>query len=137
MPQPGRRRLSDGGQIVEDLQARPWGASAGQVIDRHGVHGLIGFEGDDSEQTQRSGDEAAVGPTEVHDATPPSSREPHLETPGQTQRSRTGHVVTHHVPTVGVSDRHILAWLMSDISTVRNGAAPQEVTRRRQARRQG
>jgi PhnB protein len=40
-------RLSDGGQVVDDLQARPWGTSDGQVIDRHGLHWLIGFEGDD------------------------------------------------------------------------------------------
>jgi PhnB protein len=30
------------------LQSRPWGASDGQVIDRHGLHWLIGFEGDES-----------------------------------------------------------------------------------------
>jgi PhnB protein len=41
--------LSDGGRVVDDLQARPWGAHDGQVIDRHGVHWLIGFEGDDVE----------------------------------------------------------------------------------------
>lgn len=41
-------RLSDGGRVVDDLQARPWGASDGQVIDRHGVHWLIGFEGDEN-----------------------------------------------------------------------------------------
>ncbi len=41
-------RLSEGGRVVDDLQARPWGASDGQVIDRHGVHWLIGFEGDES-----------------------------------------------------------------------------------------
>lgn len=40
-------RLSEGGRIVDDLQARPWGASDGQVIDRYGVHWLIGFEGDE------------------------------------------------------------------------------------------
>ena len=39
--------LSDGGRVVDDLQRRPWGASDGQVIDRHGLHWLIGFEGDD------------------------------------------------------------------------------------------
>jgi PhnB protein len=38
-------RLSEGGQVVDDLQARPWGASDGQVIDRFGLHWLIGFEG--------------------------------------------------------------------------------------------
>ncbi|MGH3510354.1 MAG: VOC family protein [Nocardioidaceae bacterium] len=36
--------LSEGGRIVDDLQRRPWGASDGQVIDRYGVHWLIGFE---------------------------------------------------------------------------------------------
>jgi PhnB protein len=40
--------LSAGGQIVDELQARPWGASDGQVIDRYGLHWLIGFEGDES-----------------------------------------------------------------------------------------
>lgn len=42
-------RLSQGGQIVEDLQERPWGASDGQVIDRFGLHWLIGFEDDASD----------------------------------------------------------------------------------------
>ena len=37
--------LSDGGRVVEDLQRRPWGASDGQVVDRFGLHWLIGFEG--------------------------------------------------------------------------------------------
>jgi len=40
-------RLSEGGRIVDDLQTRPWGASDGQVIDRHGLHWLIGFEVDE------------------------------------------------------------------------------------------
>lgn len=40
--------LSEGGRVVDDLQTRPWGASDGQVIDRYGVHWLIGFEGDES-----------------------------------------------------------------------------------------
>lgn len=40
--------LSDGGRVVDDLQTRPWGASDGQVIDRHGLHWLIGFEADAS-----------------------------------------------------------------------------------------
>jgi PhnB protein len=39
--------LTDGGRVVDNLQVRPWGASDGQVIDRYGVHWLIGFEGDD------------------------------------------------------------------------------------------
>jgi PhnB protein len=38
-------RLSEGGRVLDDLQPRPWGASDGQVIDRYGLHWLIGFEG--------------------------------------------------------------------------------------------
>lgn len=37
-------RLSEGGRVVDALRERPWGASDGQVIDRYGVHWLIGFE---------------------------------------------------------------------------------------------
>jgi PhnB protein len=40
--------LATGGRVVEDLQRRPWGASDGQVVDRFGVHWLIGFEGDEA-----------------------------------------------------------------------------------------
>ena len=29
--------LAEGGRILDDLQARPWGASDGQVIDRYGL----------------------------------------------------------------------------------------------------
>jgi PhnB protein len=42
-------RLSEGGRIVDDLRPRPWGASDGQVVDRHGLHWLIGFEGDEDD----------------------------------------------------------------------------------------
>ena len=38
-------RLSEGGRVIDDLQTRPWGASDGQVLDRYGLHWLIGFEG--------------------------------------------------------------------------------------------
>jgi PhnB protein len=38
--------LADGGEVVDDLRERPWGASDGQVIDRYGLHWLIGFEND-------------------------------------------------------------------------------------------
>jgi PhnB protein len=41
--------LADGGRVVDDLQKRPWGASDGQVIDRYGLHWLIGFEGDEED----------------------------------------------------------------------------------------
>jgi PhnB protein len=36
--------LAEGGTIREELKVRPWGASDGQVVDRYGVHWLIGFE---------------------------------------------------------------------------------------------
>jgi PhnB protein len=38
--------LSEGGQVLDELQKRPWGDSDGQVVDRFGLHWLIGFEGD-------------------------------------------------------------------------------------------
>jgi PhnB protein len=37
--------LSEGGRVVDELQPRPWGATDGQVVDRYGLHWLIGFEG--------------------------------------------------------------------------------------------
>ncbi|MGP9537653.1 VOC family protein [Brachybacterium sp. AOP43-C2-M15] len=36
--------LAEGGEVVEDLRTRPWGASDGQVRDRFGVLWLIGYE---------------------------------------------------------------------------------------------
>ncbi|MEV4139622.1 hypothetical protein AB0J72_46595 [Dactylosporangium sp. NPDC049742] len=36
--------LADGGRVVDDLRQRAWGASDGQVIDRYGLHWLVGFE---------------------------------------------------------------------------------------------
>ncbi len=42
-------RLSAGGRVVDDLQVRPWGASDGQVVDRFGLHWLIGYEDADSD----------------------------------------------------------------------------------------
>ena len=36
--------LAEGGEVVESLQRRPWGASDGQVRDRYGVRWLIGYE---------------------------------------------------------------------------------------------
>jgi PhnB protein len=38
-------QLAEGGRVVDELQSRAWGASDGQVIDRYGLHWLIGFEG--------------------------------------------------------------------------------------------
>jgi PhnB protein len=45
-------RLSEGGRVVDELQVRPWGASDGQVIDRYGLHWLIGFEGDENDESR-------------------------------------------------------------------------------------
>ena len=33
-----------GGQVVDPLARKPWGASDGQVLDRHGLRWLIGYE---------------------------------------------------------------------------------------------
>jgi PhnB protein len=38
--------LADGGTVIDPLQARAWGASDGQVVDRFGLRWLIGFEHD-------------------------------------------------------------------------------------------
>jgi PhnB protein len=37
-------KLALGGQVVDPLSPKPWGASDGQVIDRYGLHWLIGYE---------------------------------------------------------------------------------------------
>ncbi len=42
-------QLSQRGRVLDDLRQRPWGAWDGQVVDRYGVHWLIGFEVDDAE----------------------------------------------------------------------------------------
>lgn len=39
-------KLAVDGHIVDPLAPKPWGASDGQVIDRHGLHWLIGYEHD-------------------------------------------------------------------------------------------
>jgi PhnB protein len=41
-------RLADGGRVVDDLQERPWGATDGQVVDRYGLHWLVGYEVDEA-----------------------------------------------------------------------------------------
>ena len=38
-------QLAEGGRIVADLEDRPWGASDGHVVDKYGLHWLIGFPG--------------------------------------------------------------------------------------------
>ena len=37
-------KLAADGQVVDPLTRKPWGASDGQVIDRHGLHWLVGYE---------------------------------------------------------------------------------------------
>lgn len=37
-------QLAAGGRVVDPLSVKPWGATDGQVIDRHGLHWLIGYE---------------------------------------------------------------------------------------------
>ncbi|MEV8143569.1 VOC family protein [Specibacter sp. NPDC078709] len=37
-------KLAVGGTVVDPLAEKPWGACDGQVIDRHGLHWLIGYE---------------------------------------------------------------------------------------------
>jgi PhnB protein len=37
-------RLAEGGAIVDPLAPKPWGASDGQVVDRYGLHWLVGYE---------------------------------------------------------------------------------------------
>ncbi len=37
--------LSDGGEVLDELEQRPWGDWDGQVRDRYGVTWLIGFTG--------------------------------------------------------------------------------------------
>lgn len=41
-------KLGRDGRVVDDLARRPWGDWDGQVIDRFGLHWLIGFESDDA-----------------------------------------------------------------------------------------
>ena len=37
-------KLSIDGSVLDPLSPKPWGASDGQVIDRHGLHWLVGYE---------------------------------------------------------------------------------------------
>lgn len=47
--------LSEGGRVVGDLQKRPWGDFDGQVVDRYGLHWLIGFQVEASEGGDTAG----------------------------------------------------------------------------------
>lgn len=42
-------RLAEGGRVVDELQSRPWGDTDGQVVDRFGLHWLIGYQGEGSD----------------------------------------------------------------------------------------
>lgn len=44
--------LADGGHVIDDLRQRPWGAFDGQVVDRYGLHWLVGYEPDDEDATE-------------------------------------------------------------------------------------
>ena len=35
---------ADGGQVLDPLTPTPWGAADGQVVDRHGLRWLFGYE---------------------------------------------------------------------------------------------
>lgn len=37
--------LADGGRVIDPLQKRPWGDHDGTLVDRFGVHWLIGHQG--------------------------------------------------------------------------------------------
>ncbi|WP_026552474.1 VOC family protein [Arthrobacter sp. H20] len=37
-------KLSVDGSVLDPLSPKPWGASDGQVVDRHGLHWLVGYE---------------------------------------------------------------------------------------------
>jgi len=37
-------KLAIGGRVIDPLAPKPWGASDGQVLDRYGLHWLIGYE---------------------------------------------------------------------------------------------
>ncbi|APF41734.1 VOC family protein [Neomicrococcus aestuarii] len=41
-------KLSEGGTVIDPLTAKPWGDTDGQVVDRYGLHWLIGYQGTDS-----------------------------------------------------------------------------------------
>src|SRR5699024_2488450 len=50
--------LSEGGEVLDDLQRRPWGASDGRVRDRYGVEWLIGYEHGSDPSGRAAGSEA-------------------------------------------------------------------------------
>lgn len=41
--------LASGGQVVDDMQTRAWGATDGRVVDRFGLQWLIGYEATDGD----------------------------------------------------------------------------------------
>ena len=56
-------QLADGGRIVDPLTPKAWGASDGQVIDRYGLHWLIGYE-----PAAEGSSEASTEGNGLHDA---------------------------------------------------------------------
>lgn len=43
-------QLAEGGEMLDELRERAWGASDGQLVDRYGVRWLIGFERDEARE---------------------------------------------------------------------------------------
>lgn len=41
-------RLAEGGQVLDPMQAREWGATDGRLVDRHGLHWVVGYEATDT-----------------------------------------------------------------------------------------
>lgn len=38
------RLAAEGGEVLDPLAPKPWGAADGQVLDRHGLRWLVGYE---------------------------------------------------------------------------------------------
>lgn len=53
-------QLADGGRVVDPLAAKPWGASDGQVVDRWGLHWLIGYEPDQPTEASTSSETSTL-----------------------------------------------------------------------------
>lgn len=47
--------LADGGRIIDNLQQRRWGDFDGQLIDRYGLHWLLGFQPDEAHRSAVTG----------------------------------------------------------------------------------
>lgn len=57
--------LAEGGEVVDAMQERPWGATDGQVVDRFGMRWLVGYEPDAPVEDGASAVFANVGTLEA------------------------------------------------------------------------